>query len=361
MNIRLFRVRVFSLLVATTLSVAVGFAVPQVGAQGDSQPQVSVVNLQAIHNSDGTTSVITPKGDLAPLPGAGVSGDVAQIYVGSSGGFWYQDQSGNTVDLHDAVQQLMARRSQAQRASQVPQYAPAPYPEQQQQQSSGGSNTASTALMVGAAAGLGSMAGAAISHSYYDMPYGTPMYYGAGGRAYYYNNGERQELTPNQQAFAYNKYAQNQNQQQQQQEAIQNAQSNSQNRYNERQSNSQERYNQRQSNVQDRQQTFQQNRSGQESRFGNSQLAHNNFQQQQQWYQQQLQNKDTAGRWSQQSHNPFVNDQHSGGRSGILSNRSGSSESRQSRFQGRENRGGGFQGLGNRGGGRSRGGGRFGR
>lgn len=270
--------------IAVALTFGFGFSLNTGAAmaQDNSQPQVSVVTLKAVKGPRGGTAVITPKGVTAPLPGAGVDGNTAQIYIGSNGGYWYTDKNGENVDLTQAVQRFQARMGNAP-ASQVPQNAPVPYyqqaPQQQQvQQSSGGSSAMGTA----AAAGLGAMTGAAvtglINHSYYNnVPYGTPMYYGAGG-PYYYYNGERRtvdDLTPNQKAFAYNKYASNQQQQAQRQAATQQA-------YQTRQTNKQNAYNQHQANLQ----------------------------QQQNWYQNQLkQNPERRERWQSQSRsqsNPFV-------------------------------------------------------
>jgi hypothetical protein len=187
--------------------------------QNQQVPDVSVVNLQAVQNADGSQSVITPKGDLAVLPGAGVNGNVAQIYFGSHGGFWYVDKTGNTVDLKATVESLQARRTKAaQQSAQVPEYVPMPQQDyyeddsvQQDQGGSGGgrvSNIANTAVTA-AAAGVGAAAGAALSNPYYRAPYGTPMYYGAGG-PYYYNHGDRRELedvnlNQNQKMAMYNK------------------------------------------------------------------------------------------------------------------------------------------------------------
>lgn len=334
-----FRFAVSALLTVTSSALFLVSA-PQVKAQGSGQPQVSVVNLQAIKNSNGGTSVVTPKGDLAPLPGAGVNGNVAQIYIGANGGFWYTDKSGRTVDLHDAVQQLQAKRAQLKQANQVPQYAPVADSQQQQQQqttSSGGSSALGTA----AAAGLGAMAGSAMTNARYNMPYGTPMYYGRGGTPYYYNNGERRELNSNQKAVLYNQNQQKQQQKQQVYQNRQNQQQQKQQTIQQGQANRQSRFDQRQASAQNRQQ------AGGQSRFGGNRRANNNYQKQQQWYQKQLsQNKDRASKWKQQSgSNPFVNQSHSGNRlsrGGDISrggrfSQAGNS-SRGSRFQGRQSR-----------------------
>jgi len=305
------------------------FASPpaQAQAQGGPPPQVSVVNLQAVRNPDGTQSVITPKGDLAPLPGAGVAGDVAQIFIGAQGGFWYTDKSGRTIDLNPTVQALNARRAQMQQAQQVPQYAPAPYqeappPQQEQQYSDSGSG--GSALGTAAAAGMGAMAGAAMSNAFYNAPYGTPMYYGPGGRPYYYDRGERREineLSPNQKAVLYNK---NQVEKQNKQQALQ-----------------QRQQNQAAQSQSARQPQFDQQR---------------NFQSQQQWYQQQLSRN--PQQFKGQGSNPFVSQQSSRGQS--IGQRPGG-DGLGGRSQASASRGGsrgGSIGGGGRGGGGRGGGGR---
>lgn len=271
-------------------------------AQG-GQPQVSVVTLQVVQNPDGSQSVITPKGDLAPLPGSGVYGNTAQIYMGAKGGFWYTDRNGQSVDLDAAVRQLQARRAGAQQAVQVPQYAPQPYyqvPSQQappQQQaaaqpaeitnnynSSGGSSNSGGgmgAVGTAAAAGLGAMAGAAMSNSYYNAPYGTPMYYGANGQAYGYHNGEQfEDLNQNQKMALYNhNQIKQQNQQQMQQQALQ----------------------QTQTNQQNRQGSMTENQTNRQTAYSRQ---HENYQKQQQWYQDQQ--KQNPQRFQQAENNPFV-------------------------------------------------------
>ena len=196
---------------AIALLVAAGLTVASANAE-NAVPQVSVINLQVVQNADGTQSVITPKGDLARLLGAGVTGGVAQIFVGAQGGFWYTDKTGKTIDLYPSVQELSARRAQAQQAQQVPQYAPNPYPQDSQyyDEDDGGRKGAGivSGVATAAAAGVGAAAGAALSNSYYRAPYGTPMYYGAHGHPYYYDHGDRREiedLNQNQKAALYNK------------------------------------------------------------------------------------------------------------------------------------------------------------
>ncbi len=296
---------------ATLIIACIGW-MPAGYTQNSAPPEVSVVHLQVINNANGTQSVITPKGDLAPLPGAGVSGNVAQIYIGSQGGFWYVDRTGQTVDLVPAVRALQARRAQLERAAQIPQYAPNPYAQPQQQapaqaaptQQSSHSSGAGAAVATAAAAGLGSMAGAAMTNSCYNTPYGTPMYYGPGGQPYYYNNGERRDvedlnLSPNQKAALYNK---RQIDQQQQQQMLQQAQTNRQDRYNQEQQNKQAVYQQAQAN-----------RQGPDAQAQSP--AHNQFSEQQQWYNKQSkENGANFQQWRQPTENPFVARQDAGAR-----------------------------------------------
>ena len=297
-----------ALLISSTLLLAS----PVVLAQNASSPQVSVVNLHVVNNADGSQSVITPKGDLAPLPGGGVNGGVAQIYVGAQGGFWYTDKTGQVIDLVPAVQALQARRARMQQAAQVPQYAPNPYepvpvPVQQQQQSSS-SGGGSSALGTAAAAGLGAMAGSALTHNYYNAPYGTPMYYGTAGQPYYYNNGEKQnleDLSPNQKAVLYNKHQINQDNQQ---AALQQSQANQEARLNQTQSNQQNRQQSKQENQANRQEQYNPQSGGRNQ----AREQQENYQKQQQWYQQQM--GQNTHKWDNKTENPFVAQQGDGNR-----------------------------------------------
>ncbi|HEY9869115.1 MAG TPA: hypothetical protein V6D08_08105, partial [Candidatus Obscuribacterales bacterium] len=172
------------------LSLSIGSATA-VQAQAGGAPTVSMVTLQVVPGPQGQ-QVVTPRGMVVPLPGAGVNGNVVQVYMGSQGGYWYIDRYGQTVDLTGAVQQMRAMTGSYQ---QVPQYAPAPsQPAQSEQSSSSGGSGAGSAVATAAAAGLGAMAGSALTNSLYynNVPYGTPMYYGAGGRPYYYGAGGNQ-------------------------------------------------------------------------------------------------------------------------------------------------------------------------
>lgn len=182
-----------SLFIQGALSILVSsaamFTVAPAQAQG--QPNVSVVHLQVQPGANGQQMVLTPRGMLVPLPGAGVNSNVAEIYMGADGGYWYVDKNGQTEDLTNYVQQLKARAGQFQTATppqNMPYAAPQTTNNTTNNYNSGGG--AGTGLATAAAAGMGAMAGAAMSGMYYNnVPYGTPLYYGANGRPYYNNNG----------------------------------------------------------------------------------------------------------------------------------------------------------------------------
>jgi hypothetical protein len=271
---------------------------PAAPAQG-GLPPVSIVTLQVVQHPDGSQSVITPKGDLATLPGAGVSGNTAEIYMGAQGGFWYVDAKGQTISLDSTVRELQARRARNEQAAQVPQYAPEPNyqaPPQQQvtvntNNSGATSGGAVAALGTAAAAGMGAMAGAAMSNHYYNAPYGTPMYYGAGGHPYYYGQGaprEFNELNQNQKVALYNK---NQINQQNKQQALQQSQTNT-----------RARLDQSGTNQQNRQSSVAQNQTNRQ--VAQSGAQQQNFQKQEQWYQSQL--KQNPQKFQKAANNPFV-------------------------------------------------------
>jgi hypothetical protein len=143
---------------------------------------VSMVTLRTEMGPMGQQMVITPKGIPVPLPGPGVAGQAVQVYMGANGGYWYVDKNRQQVDLTGAVQQMQARASSAAVAPYTPpQYAPAPQTYMQ-------NNPAATA----AAAGLGAMAGAAMTSgsSWNTVPYGTPIHYGAAAMPYYNQGGK---------------------------------------------------------------------------------------------------------------------------------------------------------------------------
>lgn len=164
----------------------------------NGSPEISAVTLQVVPGQGGGQSVITPRGMVVPLPGPGVNTNSVQIYMGSQGGYWYVDRNGQNVDLTAAVErfrQMSGQMGNMAPQTQVPQYAAAPpvnvYNEQAPSNSSSGSGVGST-LVTATAAGLGAMAGSAMTNSYYNngyyhgVPYGTPIYYPGGGGSPYY-------------------------------------------------------------------------------------------------------------------------------------------------------------------------------
>ena len=325
-----------TLLLAYTLFLSA----PSTTAQ-NGQPQVSVVNLQIVRNSDGSQSVITPKGDMATLPGAGVNGNVAEIYFGSQGGFWYVDKSGQTVDLTPTYQSLQNRRARQAATAQVPQYAPMPQyggqtqymppPQQDQQQysqdqnsqeqsdDSSGGRVGSALGTAAVAAGSAAMGAAMANNNYWNAPYGTPMYYGNGHPYYYGNNGERREfddLNQNQKAAMYN---QRKIKDQNQQKAIAQGQANRQERQDGR-----------------GEQAGRREHSGEQA----------NFQKQQDWYQNQMRDNPSRFQGQRQDSNPFVAQGHDhggrGGReAGRRSHEGGSARASRGGGGGRGGRGGG--------------------
>lgn len=173
----------------TIMSVCCAIALVQPAIGQSGAPTVSVVNLQAMPGQ-GSTMVVTPRGQVVPLPGAGVNGNVVQIYMGSQGGYWYIDKTGQNVDLTQAVMAYRNAGGGQAAPSQYapPQYAPAPVNITNENGSgSSGSSAATTAALAGMA---GMATGAAITAAtqpdyWHGMPYGTPYTYGAGGHAYY--------------------------------------------------------------------------------------------------------------------------------------------------------------------------------
>lgn len=335
---------------------------------GSGQPDVAEVTLHVQPGPNGGQLVLTPKGMLVPLPGAGVNGNVVQIYMGSGGGYWYVDRNGQNEDLTQAVNFYRQRMGQAQ--GQMPQATPpqyAPYPQQQnitQTTGSSGSGTG-TAVASAAAAGLGAMAGAAMTGLYYNnVPYGTPMYYGSGGRPYYYENGHgvfvNQDGDLNtQNIYAANQYHNNKEAQQRSQTASF------------MQSQQQARLDQR-SQTMSNYQANQASQAAAAAPQGRGQAFaqnHQSYQQQQQWYQnQKKENTQHFQNWqsSGNSVNPFVREG-SGfsnqvaadeGRGGRFGNRGNSGEGGlRGRFGGSGSAAGGLENArsGNRGGGGFRG------
>lgn len=243
-----------ALLIAFTLAIP---AVPcslsttlPVFAQSSEGSSVAMVSLHTF-DQNGQQMVITPKGMTLPLPGGGVNGNVVQVYIGSNGGYWYVDRNGQTVDLTKYAQ--MAKGG-GQYNNQMPQYAPVPQQNVTQTTNTGGGGSAvGTAAAAGLGAMGGAMAGAAISGSYYNnVPYGTPMYYGAGNRAYYNGAGGKPVYV-----------------------------NNSTNTMN--------------------------NTANVNASATNNEQHYNNLQQQQKWYQEQSKNADQMKQWQNaQGQNPFV-------------------------------------------------------
>jgi hypothetical protein len=169
--------------------VIVSLLTQPVFAQNGALPDnISMVTLNTQMSPAGQT-VITPKGYVVPVPGAGVNGPVLQVFMGSKGGFWYVDKNGQQVDLTPTVQRLQGTVMQSQPKAPAPQYAPAPMmyaAAPAYSQAAPGQSAATTALVGATAAGLGAMTGAAIANSsnensWNHMPYGTPVHYGSNG------------------------------------------------------------------------------------------------------------------------------------------------------------------------------------
>lgn len=158
-----------------------------VQAQYGGTATVSAVTLQVVPGQNGQQSVVTPRGMVVPLPGAGVNSNVVQVYMGSQGGYWYIDRNGQNVDLTAYVQQMKSMGGQPPQT--VPQYSPAP-PPQESSSSSSSSSSGGSGLGTAVMAGAGAFAGAAVAGSYYNnVPYGTPVYYPRGGTPYYHSGG----------------------------------------------------------------------------------------------------------------------------------------------------------------------------
>lgn len=194
--------------ISACISISAWIAAPEIALAQES-PSVSMVTLQVVPGAQGQ-SVITPKGMMVPLPGPGVNGNSIQVYMGSQGGFWYVDKNGQNVDLTSYVARMRSMQGgMGQQAQQVPQYAPAPEPvvinNQQTAPSSTSSGYGTAGMMMGtaAAAGLGAMAGSAMSNDYYhggyygNVPYGTPVHYPAGGAHPYYVNASGNSVNVN--------------------------------------------------------------------------------------------------------------------------------------------------------------------
>ncbi len=347
---------------------------------------VSVVHLLVQPDSAGGQLVVTPKGLLVPLPGAGVNAGMVDIYMGANGGYWYIDKTGKTVDLTSYVKQVRAQTAQLQQAT-VPQYAPSPvsyneqqpyqqqqYQQQQQQQgqqsyqqeqqSSSGSSSSGTALGTAAAATVGAMAGSAMSH-YNNVPYGTPMYYNHYGQPYYQNR-EGKEVFVDDGEVQWNNVAKaNQAQNYKQTQQINQAKAGQDQRQTERDTQQQQRQTERDTQQQQRQTAYQPNPDARQNGKRQSyEQQGQRFSQQQQWYQDQSRDKQRSQQWQQESRgdNPFVREDSSRER-GSREARGGGEQPRARGGAERAGRGGGDRaGRGGgdragRGGGGSRGGG----
>lgn len=368
------------------------FQISSQPAHSQNQPNVSVVNLSVQTDDKGKQMVLTPRGFLVPLPGAGVTTNAVQMYMGRDGGFWYVDWTGKSTDITEYVAQvraqtdrvLAARGQQAQgqptpapsqyQQAAPPQYAPyvtsygtntpppnavqggsqqyaedgqgQPYDQNAQNQqyaqtqtsgSSGGSGAAGTAL----AAGLGAMAGTAASAAYYNrMPYGTPYYYGPHGNQYYHDDHGKDVFVDDGQVQWNNVAAASSIQNSRQQQKVNQAKS-----YQQQRTANQQPPAQQQAHAQ------------QPPTRELSQQGRDRFQQQQNWYQNQTKDSDRASAWRQQSQgdNPFVRQTRDGSDSQFASRRGSGGEGDRS-FGGRDGGGSDGGGFGGRAGGREAGG-----
>lgn len=144
---------------------------------------VSMVTLKTEMGPGGQQLVVTPKGVAVPLPGAGVTGEAVQVYMGSNGGYWYVDRNHHNVDLTASIHRFKEQASAGGGHTVTPpQYAPPP-------QSYMRNNLRATS----GAAGLGAMAGAAMTPgtTWNTVPYGAAVHYGAGAQPYYNQAGKQ--------------------------------------------------------------------------------------------------------------------------------------------------------------------------
>lgn len=301
-------------IIAAQSAITGAIALP-VSAQQQQRPNVSVVHLQVQPGQNGQQMVLTPRGFLVPLPGQGVNGNVIDVYMGNNGGYWYTDRTGQTEDLTPYVQKLQAKMaSMGQAQATPPQYAPYGNTTVNNYNGNGnGTSSGSSAMGTAAAAGLGAMAGSAMSGLFYNnVPYGTPMYYGAhpyyvgaDGRNVFVNGdgdvnwnhvAAANNVHNNQQQQKMDEAAQFQNQNQAQRAANMNA------------------------NQAQRQNAYAQ---ANQPRFGQQQ---EHFQQQSDWYQKQMAgNGAQAKAWQESAGgaNPFVRDNAAADRSGERAGRFG--------------------------------------
>jgi hypothetical protein len=310
-----------------SLAIALG-QIAALPAYSQQDPNISMVTLRVQQSSNGSQSVITPKGLLVALPGPGVNGSALDLYMGANGGYWYVDKHGQTQDITSYVQQIRAQSAQMQTTT-PPQYAPAPYPTTNESSSSG----LGTAATAATAAGVGALVGAGMAH-YNNVPYGTPMYYGSNGNPYY-RNVEGKDVFVNDGEVQWDNVNKAQAAKQQKQTQ----------KVNQAKSYQEQRTSQQQAEQQQMKSAMQSNQNGHR---GHNQQEAQSFQHQQQWYQDQRKDKGKAEKWQKQSagENPFVSakSERGGSRSG------GRRESSRGDRGDRGSRGGG--GHASRGGGR---------
>ncbi len=186
--------------------------------------QISMSILPVERGADGQQYIITKAGYKVTVPGLGIAPDAKEVavYRDEANNYWYVDQKGTTEKVsHDQLQWTMAQINQQQAAKGIAQKEAMATKEGMPSQMvsspqmatgqatpnvivqntvpggqypSGGSN----AMMSGAAAMGGAMAGSAIGASmynnnngYHGIPYGTPCYNEGGQRYYYGANGMR--------------------------------------------------------------------------------------------------------------------------------------------------------------------------
>jgi hypothetical protein len=200
-------------------------------ATNDAAGQISMAILPVQKGEDGQQYIITKAGYKVSVPGLGIAPDAKEVAVYRDGAnnYWYVDRKGTTQKVtHDQLQWTMAQINQQQAAkglsgaagtsnlkdmatkqgmplqtvspTQMATGQPTPnvivqntVPGQYPYPTNG-----SSAMVTGAAAMGGAMAGSAMVNSMYDnnngyhgIPYGTPCYNEGGQRYYYGANGAR--------------------------------------------------------------------------------------------------------------------------------------------------------------------------
>jgi hypothetical protein len=224
-----------ALLIATGSTMLTAIAQEQPYPQGQPpsqqlspEQQTTMVLLRVVREANGQQYVVTPRGFEIPVPAPGVPPQDQQlaVYRDYLGNYWYNDAYNQPVKVTAAqlqwkVGQLYGAQAAAVVGTPVNTQPPPqqPYPQQQapvQQttineqpaQPSNSSSALGTGLAAAAGGTLGGMMGGMIGGAmydginngggYYGMPYGTPMYRGADGHAYYYNkSGNTVNVNPN--------------------------------------------------------------------------------------------------------------------------------------------------------------------